>query len=168
MAKKTTRAISGAGNHPRGVWVVRTTVRCRLPGDLTTACPQRALFRRALRLALAVCALAVVVGFPRFAHAAVAGMCDENAQSIAAPLQLVPSHNGEARGCETDKSDGLGNAPAPAPSQQISAAPVFDRAPPATFAWSFRSRGDRIAAPEVVRAPTRPGFGAEIFRPPRG
>ncbi len=115
--------------------------------------------------------LALLSGLPRLAHAAVAGMCDENAQSIAAPLQLVPSHNGELRavsGCEKNRAEKLDSAPAPAPDQQNSAAPTVNRAPPAGFAWSFRSRGDRVVAPEAVRSVTRPGWRGEIFRPPIG
>jgi hypothetical protein len=128
------------------------------------------LTRSAKARALALLAGLVVFLVGGAALAVPAPMCDEHAQSIAAPFPLFPSHNGEARAgskCKGKNSYELGRAPAPEREQPQSNADGFDRAPPAGPFVLVRDRGHALRPEGSEIAATRPGFQDGVFRPPR-
>lgn len=129
------------------------------------------LCQRSRARGVALLAALVVLLVGGAASAAPAPMCDEHAQSIAAPFPLFPSHGGEARAarpCWTKGKLELGRAPGPEREQPPSiSADAFDRAPPARPFALVRDRGRSSRPTDTVSTPTRPGFVDGIFRPPR-
>ena len=129
------------------------------------------LSSRATARSIAALAALVVLLTTSAASAAPAPMCDEHAQSIAAPFPLFPSHDGEARTGRPCKGKGryeLGRAPAPEREQPQSA--PFDgveRAPPVAEFKVMRDRGRAEPPRDAERAAACPGFCSDVFRPPR-
>ena len=105
------------------------------------------------------------------AWAVPAGMCDEHAQSMAAPLPLFPSNNGEASTgypCDGKGGHQLGRAPAPDHERSKLAPPSIERVLPLTEFALPRDRGQKLPPDEATRLVAQPGFGNDVFRPPRG
>jgi len=129
------------------------------------------LTRRARARGVALLAALVVMLVGGAAAAAPAPMCDEHAQSIAAPFPLFPAHGGEARAhrpCWSKGSFELGRAPAPERDQpQGASSDGFDRAPPAERFAVVRDRGHSARPTDTDRTTPRPGFREGVFRPPR-
>lgn len=126
--------------------------------------------RRAKARGVALLAALVVLLVGGVASAVPAPMCDEHAQSIAAPFPLFPSHNGEARAdrpCKGKRSFGLGRAPTPERDQPPTQADGFDRAPPAERYVIVRDRGHAVRPVDSETGAPRPGYEDGIFRPPR-
>ncbi|MCC6904036.1 MAG: hypothetical protein IT377_34030 [Polyangiaceae bacterium] len=126
---------------------------------------------RATARGLAVLTAVVVLLVSGVAAAAPAPMCDEHAQSIAAPFPIFPSHFGEAstsRPCLGKNRFELGHAPTPErdPPGSVAAHGV-DRAPPAAHFQVVRDRGRVLAPRAPERALPRHGFSSDVFRPPR-
>lgn len=107
----------------------------------------------------------------RLASALPAPICDEHAQSMAAPFPLMPSHNGEAsaaKPCEGKQRFRLDGAPAPERDQPSGTwADGYDRAPPAEVFRVARDRGHGARPAQAAEAVERPGFPSLVFRPPR-
>ncbi|MBK8995673.1 MAG: hypothetical protein IPM35_07990 [Myxococcales bacterium] len=129
------------------------------------------LCRRAQARGVALLAALVVLLVGGAASAAPAPMCDEHAQSIAAPFPLFPIHGGEARAGRPCWSKGkfeLGRAPSPERDQpQSISADGFDRTPPAKPFALVRDRGRSKRPADTILALTCPGFADGVFRPPR-
>lgn len=129
------------------------------------------LTRRARTRGVALLAALVVLVVGGVANAAPAPMCDEHAQSIAAPFPLFPSHGGEARmgrPCWGKGKLELGRAPAPERDQpQSTSSDGFDRAPPAEPFQLVRDRGHAGRPAHTIETRRLPGFADGVFRPPR-
>lgn len=129
------------------------------------------LTQRAKARGVALLAALVVLLVGGAASAAPAPMCDEHAQSIAAPFPIFPSHDGEARAGKPCRSKGkfeLGRAPAPEREQPPSTSwDGVDRAPPAEPFRLVRDRGHSARPGGELEIPARPGFASGVFRPPR-
>ncbi len=126
---------------------------------------------RAKARGLAALVAVVMVLVSGIASAAPAPMCDEHAQSIAAPFPIFPSHFGEAsasRPCFGKNKFELGHAPGPERDQpQSISAHGVDRAPPAAHYKVVRERGRVLPPCSPERAAPRHGFSSDVFRPPR-
>ena len=131
--------------------------------------PSPSLSRRAHARALALITAVVALLVSGTAFAIPAPMCDEHAQSIAAPFPLLPSDNGEARAstpCEQRGSHELGRAPTP-DRQNPTAQEAAERVLPA-HVWALpRDRGRQTPPAEAVKTDLRPGHSLGVFRPPR-
>ena len=136
---------------------------------MTTTIPLCTPPTRARARCLAVLAAVVVMLIGSVAWAAPAPMCNDSAQSIAAPFPILPSRNGELRGrtpCGERVRFELGKAPTP--QHELTAPPLSFMRMPAVSPRSIpRARGQRRPVSDTVRYSTRPGFAQGIFRPPR-
>ncbi len=120
--------------------------------------------------ALALLVAVVVLFVGNVAFAAPAPMCDEHAQSIAAPFPIFPSANGEARSgrpCDGKPSYELGRAPGPERDHPQRAADTFDRAPPGAEFRLPRDRGRALPRTFESAPAIGDGFTGDVFRPPR-
>ena len=125
---------------------------------------------RALRRSLALLSALTVLLVWSTAWAIPAGMCDEHAQSAAAPLPLFPSNNGEASSgspCGGRGNHELGRAPTPDNERNTVAPPNIERLLPLTEFALPRDRGQQLPPAEATRLVAQPGFGNDVFRPPR-
>lgn len=116
---------------------------------------------------LAALAVLLVTGL---AAATPAPMCDEHAQSIAAPFPLFPSFNGEVRGvrpCAGRQAHQLGQAPTPERDHPRASADTFDRAPPSERFVVVRVRGQLQPPARADGSGPRAGIQNNVFRPPR-
>lgn len=105
------------------------------------------------------------------ASAAPAPICDEHAQSIAAPFPIFASHDGEARAgwpCKGRTRYELGRAPAPE-RERPDSVPYdgVERAPPVAQFQLTRDRGRAKPPRDTETSIARAGFGDDVFRPPR-
>jgi hypothetical protein len=128
--------------------------------SVTKTCSHRAV---ALLAALATLLVTSAV------FAVPAPMCDEHAQSIAAPFPILPSDNGEAsasKPCEARRHFELGRAQTPE-RHGSSANEVVERALPAKVFAMPRDRGRQSPPASAKRCAARPGFTNGVFRPPR-
>ncbi len=131
--------------------------------------PRQSLSSRVrAKIALGLSVFAVLVALPASAWAAVP-MCDESAQSIAAPFPILPSHNGaiDALPCEAPDFDGAGEVPL---RQQDRAADVLisvERVVPMPSHWVPKSERTRVAVPRAAgyRCPSE--HRQSVYRPPR-
>jgi hypothetical protein len=118
------------------------------------------------RLVAFVCALVSFFATP--AALASAPMCGEHAESIAAPLPLVPTREGEIRATpDCDNGSRLLRAPPPDRSHQLAGAEGTERALPLLGALPRCPRGALIERPAVDSSLVLVGFRFEVFRPPR-
>ena len=124
---------------------------------------------RAIKRALSLLIGVAIVASASVAWASPAPMCDEHAQSIAAPFPILPSHNGEARSAPCDDWRGgfeLGRAPSPDRDHQVPASSI-ERALPVTVWGLPRDRGHSVRPAEAVRLDLRAAHTGRIERPPR-
>jgi len=99
-----------------------------------------------------------------------APMCGENAESIAAPLPLLPSRDGEIKATpDCDSALQLLRAsPMPNRPHQLASAETVERALPEFSLLPCCPRGSLIERPESDRSHGPLGFDSGVFRPPRG
>ncbi len=119
------------------------------------------------RVALSLCVLVALIVLPKLAMAAVP-MCDENAQTIAAPFPIMPTRGGtvgELAGCERHDFQ-FEHGQAPAPERVLTIDPP-ERMPPVSASWALSRKGTvvRVAAPDERRP--RDEFRLGVFRPPQ-
>jgi hypothetical protein len=120
------------------------------------------------RFAAIVCALAVLVLAP--SALASAPMCDENGQTIEAPLQLVPAKGGEIRaipGCDPSLAKLSPALPGGERSQLQAMGDGFERVLPLASILPPLPAGKLL--PVDPSAPVAPvgDFGSGVYRPPR-
>ena len=115
-----------------------------------------------------VCALFAFFVAP--AAFASAPMCGENAESIAAPLLLLPSRNGEIKAIpDCDSALQLLRAsPTPNRPHQLTTAEGNERALPLMGMLPRCPRGSLIERPDVDSSRAPAGYDPGVFRPPRG
>lgn len=120
-----------------------------------------------IRLLATLCAAAVVL-LPSAAWA-YAPMCDENAQTIDAPLPLYPSKGGEISAGQSCENDGslLGSVPQQDPSRPLLAAENIDRALARGAPIPPCARSSRLRMLSDARGAARSGATRDVFRPPR-
>jgi len=119
--------------------------------------------------AVGLLAAMVVFLFGSVASAMPAPMCNDSAQSIAAPFPTQPTKNGEVRGgtpCENRPGHELGRAPS-GQHDQVPPPELPHRVPPVKPATLPRDRGRAVRPAIPSRPMERPGFAQGVFRPPR-
>lgn len=119
------------------------------------------------RLSVLVCALSVLF-VAKSASAAPAPMCNEDAQSIAAPFPMWPTNNGELKAEKRCDSQDFqwGKAPPPEREHQRTAAQTVERALPIWYRVT-NLRGSKLPAPRAEKQLAPAGFVDSLFRPPR-
>ncbi|MEZ4221259.1 MAG: hypothetical protein R3B13_10025 [Polyangiaceae bacterium] len=120
------------------------------------------------RVALCLGVLAVCMALPNVAWA-LAPMCDESAQSIAAPFPLLPHDNGVLEGfpCDTPTFDRVGGAPSERQDSTLRASLSIDRVMPSNGFWLPKRMGERIAIPAAARTHLPREHRSSVYRPPR-
>jgi hypothetical protein len=124
--------------------------------------------RRALRrLLVLACAIGVLL-VPAAAWAD-APMCDENAQTVDAPLPIYPSKGGEISAvpsCERDAMR-LDAAPQQRPDRPLLDAQATDRGLALGANVPACAKSARLALSTRAIGQARAGAAADVFRPPR-
>jgi hypothetical protein len=120
------------------------------------------------KIALGLSVFVVLVAMPAAALAAVP-MCDETAQSIAAPFPILPSHNGviDALPCDAPGFEGFGEVPT---RQQDRAADVLipvERVVPMPSVWVPKQERVRAAVPRAASYRCPSEHRQSVYRPPR-
>jgi hypothetical protein len=105
----------------------------------------------------------VLLAAPAYASAP---MCDEQAQSIAAPLPVIPHDAGWIRGCQRPTFDDSSPGQTPNPGRSGVAPDRLDPAVLEAHRLPPRAKPERMARPEPER-PGLPILVSEIYRPPR-
>ena len=119
---------------------------------------------RAVALLCAVATLLVVSS----AHAH-APMCDEQAQSIAAPPPIFPTRHAELTAhnpCARQMLEALSDVSKDS-SLGVHNVDGVERAAPVVVPWPAAPVARRLPPPSRAIAPDRPGFQSPVYRPPR-
>ena len=125
--------------------------------------------RARAKIALGLSVFVLLVAIPGAAWAA-APMCDETAQSIAAPFPLLPSENGtiDALPCDAPTFEHLDDAPLPQQERSAEALASVDRVIPSGSAWLAGPKGIRQQIPKAAHYRCPSEHSRNVYRPPRG
>jgi hypothetical protein len=121
------------------------------------------------RWAAILSALCLALLAPKMAHAA-APMCDPAGMSVVAPIPALPSITGELtaqKSCESPLQDEMNVGRSHDDKPLAPTVPYVPERIVAAVPTLPRLAGRLVERPEAAFAPSLPGYGRDVYRPPR-